>query len=352
MTDVVASREEAARLEPAPVIIVDALVEFLDERGLGEGPVTVRRIGEGHSNLTFALRRGELRLVLRRGPRPPVARSTHDMLREARTQLALREHGVPVPEIVAVCEDDSVLGVPFYLMREVEGDVITSGLPRRLATAADRAALAYAAVDLLAGLHKVPVGAPTVAALGRPEGYLDRQLAVFDRLWRSSAGRDIPLFDDVTELLTRNRPDSTLASVVHGDFRLGNIMFARSAPGAVAALLDWEMSTLGDPLADLGYFLATYSEPGASPSVMELSFVTARPGFPDRERLARRYAERTGADLAALPWYEALALWKSAVFCEEIHQRWRRGEHGEGDRFARSLEAGVPDLLSRARRLL
>lgn len=350
--EIVATAEEAAQQELAPLIVLEPLVEYLDARQLGSGPLRLTRIGDGHSNITYALRRGDLRLVLRRGPRPPIPRSTHDMLREARTQIALREYGVPVPEIVDVCADESVLGVPFYLMRELDGVILGADAPPGLEDASARERVAFAAVDLLAQLHRVPAEAPGIAQLGRPEGYLDRQLGVFAKLWHQDAVRDIPLFDEVTDLLVAGRPEHPGSAVVHGDFRLGNIMFALSPAPRVSGLLDWEMSTLGDPLADLGYFLATYSEPGGSNHVMDLSPVTGLPGFPDRARLARRYAEGVGHPVADLGWYQALALWKSAVFCEEIHQRWKRGERNEGADFARALEEGVPDLLRRARDLV
>lgn len=353
--EVVETRAEAAALPWSPLVVLDALADFLDVHGIGRGRIVLDRIGEGHSNITYALDRGEERLVLRRGPRPPIARSTHDMLREARTQRALRGLGIPVPEIVAVCADESVMGVPFYVMRRLDGDVVTGAVPAHLDTPAGRAAIAESAVDVLAALHAVPVDDPDIAALGRPHGYLERQLAVFAKLWAHGAGRSVPDFDIVAERLHSGLPTTSATAVVHGDFRLGNLMYAPagSATGAsVAGVLDWEMSTLGDPLADLGYLLATWSERGEAGSVMELSPVTRAEGFPSRHEIAERYAARTGRAIDLLPWYQALALWKAAVFCEEIYQRWLRGERSEGASFARALEHGVPDLLRRARTLL
>lgn len=335
-----------------PTSILEALITFLDAQGIGQGPLTVQRIGEGYSNLTYLGTRRDARFVLRRGPAPPVAPSTHDMLREARMQRVLRRHGVPVPDVLAVCEDTSVLGVPFYLMEAIEGEVITRQVPAMLDDESGREAIAEASVGGLACLARVPVDAEDVAALGRPAGYLDRQLRTFTDLWHEHVARPLPDFDAVVERLQASLPRAATRGVVHGDYRLGNLMFGRYAPARVAAILDWEMSTLGDPLADLGYFLATWSERGEVSSVMELSPVTKGEGFPGRRELARRYADQTGLPLDALDWYRALALWKSAVFCEEIHQRWRRGEEVADNAFARSLEQGVPDLLRRARVLL
>lgn len=350
--DVVRTRTEAAALPVPPLIVEDALVDFLDAQGIGAGPLALRRIGEGHSNATFSVVRGAERLVFRRGPRPPFPASTHDMLREARIQRAVRGHGIPVPEIVAVCEDPAVLGVPFYLMRELDGEVVTDRMPPALDTPAGRGATLDALVDLLAALATVPVDAPDIAPLGRPDGYLDRQLATFAKLWHAGATRDVPDFDVVAERLADQRPAAPRRGVVHGDFRLGNVMLARETPGRILGLLDWEMATLGDPLADVGYVLATYTDGEGEPSVMELSPATSAPGFATRGELATRLAERFSLDPDALDWYRALALWKAAVFCEEISRRWQAGEHAAGASFGARLEAGVPDLLARARALL
>ena len=350
--DIVNSRSDAASRQLPPLVILDDLAAYLDSIGVGEGPVHLERIGEGHSNITYALSRGGEQLVLRRGPRPPIPPSTHNMIREARVQQALRAHGILVPDIVAVCEDVSVMGVPFYLMRKIDGDVITTVIPHALNQQLARRGVVDAAIDTLAQLHTVPITEPEIATLGRPVGYLDRQLQTFATLWEQGARRAIPDFDIVTERLLSQVPETPHSTVVHGDYRLGNLMFAPAPPSRIVGVLDWEMSTLGDPLADLGYFLAYYSERGEPASVMELSPVTREDGFPDRAYIAQRYSEYTGRALDSLPWYRALALWKASVFCEEIFQRWSRGEQAEGTDFARSLEAGVPDLLRRARSLL
>ncbi|WP_460800895.1 phosphotransferase family protein [Microbacterium sp. GXF6406] len=312
--EVVRTAAEAARQERPPLLVLDALVERLTAAGLGDatgGGVGSRatRIGEGLSNVTFLLEWGGRRLVLRRGPRPPHPPSTHDMRREARVQRLLAAEGVAVPEILHVCDDESVLGVPFYVMEHLDGDVITDRMPAHLDDEEGRQAMPYAAVDALAAL-------PEVDALA---------------VW-----------------LGENLPRSPRASVVHGDFRIGNLMFARSGPARVQAILDWEMATLGDPLADLGYLVATYADRDAAPTPLDLTTVTRGVGYASRADLVDRYVARTGADVSALAWYETLALWKAAVFCEAIHTRWLDGER-PGDEFGPALEQGVPDLLAAAR---
>ncbi len=346
--EVVSTGDEAAALERPPLLVLDALTDFLDAEGLGTGPVGWERIGEGQSNVTFGVARGDQRFVVRRGPRPPLPRSTHDMLREARFQEFVRAHGVPVPRIFAVCADEGVLGVPFYVMEHLDGQVITDTIPDALSAPDRRHASSIAAVDLLLRLGAVPVDSPEGQALGRPAGYLARQVERFASLWDGNTLRSLPAVPELADWLARNLPTSPEPAVVHGDYRMGNVMFRPGSSAEVLALLDWEMATLGDPLADLGYLVATYAEPGRASSVMELTSATRAPGFATRAELVARYRERSGLDLAPLPWYEAMALWKAAIFCEAIYTRWLRGERPDDHSFAPALEAGVPRLLELA----
>ncbi|MEU6449749.1 phosphotransferase family protein [Streptomyces sp. NPDC046979] len=346
--EVVASRDAARRLQRPPLLVVDAVTDFLDTHGVGRGPIAWQRIGDGQSNVTYLIERGGDRVVLRRGPRPPLPRSTHDMLREARIQRLLRGHGVPVPEIVAVCEDDAVLGVPFYLMAHVEGTVVTGTIPSHLSSLDQRGATSAAVVDTLVALHRIDVTEGELASLGSPDGYLQRQVARFSGLWEVNTSRSLPAVERIGDWLGRNLPASQAAAVVHGDYRMGNLMFAPQAPARVRAVLDWEMATLGDPLADLGYLTATYSEAGAPATPLELTPVTRAPGYLTRCQLAQRYQSHTELDLTALPWYQTLALWKAAIFCEAIYTRWRRGERPDDTDFGPSLETGVPRLLEAA----
>ena len=348
--EVVANYADAARLDLPPFLILDAVEKFMDAKGLGIGPLSWCRIGDGQSNVTYRLQRGIEVFVLRRGPRPPLPRSTHDMVREARIQQLVRNQGVPVPEILAICEDESLLGVPFYIMSFLGGTVITDRIPGYLSTMAQREATSAAVVDTLVQLHQVDVSAGELAAFGRPEGYLKRQVQRFSALWEVNTTLNLPEVVSIGGWLERNIPTSQAATVIHGDFRAGNLMFEPSSPARVMAILDWEMATVGDPLADLGYLTATYSEPGSFPTPLELTSVTREPGYLTRDQLISRYREQMHVDLDALPWYQTLALWKASIFCEAIYTRWLKGERPGDTGFGPSLEEGIPRLLDGARR--
>jgi aminoglycoside phosphotransferase (APT) family kinase protein len=338
--DVVETASEADGLALPPLLVLEPLAAYLDSLGLGSGAVAATRIGEGNSNATFLVEREGARLVLRRPPRPPLPPSAHDMLREARVQRALEAVGAPVPHIVAVCEDESLLGVPFYLMDWLDGRVVTDALP----DAVDGRDVGDVVVGALAEIHAVDWHAAGLEGFGRPDGYLERQLRRWSGLWEVNATRELPEVAGLGERLAAHVPDSPPATIVHGDYRLGNVMLARDAPARVLAVLDWELSTIGDPLADLGYLVATWSDESSPPTALQLSPVTRAPGFPTRGDLAEHYAELTGRALDVLPWYEALALWKSAVFCEALYGRYLRGERD--DEWAASLAEGVPTLLA------
>ena len=328
------------------LVPLDRVGAFLDENGLGSGPTTVTRIGEGGgSNFSFLLERGDERFVLRRPPRPPLPPSAHDMVREARLQLALAPQGVRLPTIRAVCEDESVLGVPFYVMDYIDADVVTNELPPGLDTEDARRALGLDLVDTLVEIHAVDVNAPGVADFIRPGSYLERQVRRFTELWSVNQTRDLPPVVEVGEWLSAHLPEPGPLAVVHGDYRLGNMMVAGSR---IAAVLDWEMGAVGDPRADVGYLLATYSEPGGDANPLGTSPVTALPGFPSRDELVARYAERSGRAVGPLAWFQALALWKAAVFCEAIYGRYIRGELAAEDTNAARFEQGVPLLAETA----
>ena len=346
--EIVATKGDVPAGALPPLLVLDVVEAFLDAHGIGAGPVTAVRIGDGHSNLTFRVTRAGADVVLRRGPRPPLPRSAHDMVREARIQQSLAgQGGVPVPHILAVCDDADLLGVPFYVMDHLDGDVITEVEPQRIQTPQARRAVAMNMVDTLVALHRIDVSAPPVSDIGRPSGYLDRQVATFRRLWDVNTRRSVPDVVRVADLLAADVPATQRHAVVHGDYRLGNLMITGSGEPEVRAILDWEMATLGDPLADVGYLLANYSEAGSPDSALDLSPVTRRDGYPTAAELAQRYAEASGLDLSALGWYRALAYWKSAVFCEAMYTRYLAGER-PGDDFAPQLEAGVPELARRA----
>jgi aminoglycoside phosphotransferase (APT) family kinase protein len=320
-------------------LTLDAVREFLDAAGLGAGDLTAEPIGDGHSNLTFMLRRGEERFVLRRPPQGPLPPSAHDVLREARLLRALAPLGLPVPAVLAECDDEDVIGAPFYVMPFVEGHILSEEMPTDLAGEGAPERIGAEMVDGLLRLHEVDVAAAGLADFGRSEGYLERQIRRFGGLLEHNATRPLPDLEWVAEWLAANLPASPPATLVHGDYRLGNVMFAPAEPRLVA-ILDWEMATIGDPLADLGYMTAMWAQAGDPPNpVGDLSPVTRLPGFPGREELARRYVEGSGRSPEALPWYQVLALWKAAIFLEGSYRRFREGT--TQDAYFAGLGAGV-----------
>jgi aminoglycoside phosphotransferase (APT) family kinase protein len=347
MSAIVDTREEADALELPPLLVRRPLEAFMDEQGLGSGPLDARPIGEGHSNVTFLVAREGEEWVLRRPPRPPLPPSAHDVLREARLLRALEPTVVRVPRVVAVAEDASVIGAPFYVMERVAGDVITTALPAPLDTPAERRRVGDELVDALVEVHAADWRACDLEGFGKPTGYLERQLRRFSGLWEHNRTRELPTLDRVTDWLAAHRPESPEATIVHGDYRLGNAMFAPGAPARLAAIFDWELATIGDPLADVGYLVATWSQPG-DPDDVPFAFddVTRRPGFPSREELIARYETATGRSLSDVRWYTALALWKAAVFLEGSYKRRLAGT--TEDAFFDTLEHGVPAIADRA----
>ena len=320
------------------------LEAFLDAHGLGEGPAELEPIGEGHSNLTYVVRG---RWVLRRPPRGPLPPSAHDVLREARLLRALEGTAARTPRVLATCDDEAVIGAPFYVMERVAGDVLTSSVPAALDDQAARARIGDELVDALVEVHAVDWRACGLEGFGRPTGYLDRQLRRFGELWELGRTRELPVLDRVTEWLRAHRPESGPATVVHGDYRLGNTMFAPGAPPRLVAIFDWELATIGDPLADVGYLAATWAQPGdAENTLFALGAVTRRPGFPTREQLVARYEERSGRSMSDVRWYMTLALWKSAIFLEGSYRRRLAGT--TEDAFFDRLRTGVPELAERA----
>jgi aminoglycoside phosphotransferase (APT) family kinase protein len=324
-SDVVQTAAEAAGTELKPLLVLEPLAEFLDAAGLGSGPIESTPIGDGHSNVTYLLQRGEKQLVLRRPPRGPLPPSAHDVLREARLLAALEPLGFRSPAVLATCEDEAVIGAPFYVMPFVEGHVLTEALPDGLGAERGPRRIAEELIDTLVELHRIDFAAAGLADFGLAEGYLERQLKRFGGLLELNATRPLPDLERAAEWLAANLPTSPAATLVHGDYRLGNVMYAPTEPRLVA-VLDWEMATIGDPLADLGYLTAMWAEPDDPyNAVGDLSSITRLPGFPDREFLTDRYAAITDFSLEALPWYQVLAIWKAAIFLEGSYKRFREG---------------------------
>jgi aminoglycoside phosphotransferase (APT) family kinase protein len=349
--DVVDTAEDAARLDLPPLVVREPLEWFLDAQGIGSGRLEVERIGEGHSNITFLVRRGSARVVLRRPPRPPLPPSAHDVLREARLLRALEGTPVRVPKVLAVGDDESVLGVPFYVMEEVHGSVLASAIPPALDSPEERRRTAEELVDALVEVHAVDWQACGLEGYGKPTGYLERQVRRFNGLWEHNKTRELEVVEELGKWLRDNMPESPEATIVHGDYRLGNVMMADAAPAELVAIFDWELSTIGDPLADVGYMTVTWVEPDDPQDTMfaNLNAVTRQPGFPTRDELIARYEEKSGRSMSALNWYQALALWKAAVFMEGNYKRFQAGN--SDDQYLALFDRGVPMLAEKAREI-
>jgi aminoglycoside phosphotransferase (APT) family kinase protein len=331
-------------------VLVDpeALTAYAGPRLPGDGPLTVERLAAGHSNLTFVVARGGHEWILRRPPQGPLLPTAHDVIREYRVMDLLGRSGcgVRVPTVTLACADPAVIGAPFYLMERVPGEVIRTSLPE-WATEEARRAIGFELVDALAELHSAPVEPFVEAGIGKPAGYLERQL----RRWRGqregAKTRELPDYDVLSDWLERHLPKQAGTSLVHGDYKLDNVAVSPDGP-RLTAILDWEMATVGDPLADLGYLMSFWIEPGERDEFSEVAGnVTVEPGFPTRAELVARYAERSGRDVADLTAYVVLAIWKLAILLEASYSRHLAGT--TDDPFFALLDRGVPALLARAR---
>jgi aminoglycoside phosphotransferase (APT) family kinase protein len=321
---------------------------FLDAHGIGDGPIDATPIGEGHSNVTYLIERGGTQVVLRRPPRPPLPPSAHDVLREARLLRALRPTAARVPNVLAVCENEATIGAPFYVMELVEGEAIVASLPPALDTTSERRRIGEQLIDSLVEIHAVDWRAAGLEDFGKPTGYLERQLRRFGGLWELNKTREIPAVESVGRWLAEHLPSSGTATIVHGDYRLGNTMFALDAPARLAAVLDWEMATIGDPLADIGYLCMMWAQAGDPIEGLRaaLGNVTRAEGFYTRDELIARYEERSGRPVGDVRWYITLALWKSVVFMEGNYKRAIAGT--TDDPYLAQFGEGVLELAARA----
>jgi aminoglycoside phosphotransferase (APT) family kinase protein len=307
------------------------------------GPLRASLVSGGRSNLTYTLTDGTRRWVLRRPPLGHVLATAHDMGREYKVMRALGPTPVPVPQMVVEDTDPGLLGAPFYVMELVEGIVYRDAEDMGRLDADEARRLGHAFIDALAELHLVDPAAVGLTDFGRPEGYLARQVSRWTKQLASSRSREVPGFDDLAARLAEAVPDTQRASIVHGDFRLDNAIVAADDPGRVLAILDWEMATLGDPLADLALFNLFWE--GWAGLDNPIAATPTEHGFPSGAALTRRYAERTGLDLADDDWYTAFAHFKFAVICEGIHYRHVQAlTVGEG--FDR-IGALVPEIVRR-----
>ncbi len=349
--DIVRTHADAAANARPPLLVLDPLRDFLDEHGLGQGEIEANPIGEGHSNVTYLIERGAMQMVLRRPPRPPLPPSAHDVLREARLLRALKDTPARVPEVLAVCEDPATIGCPFYVMEYIEGEVIVVSVPDALDTPKERRRISEELVDALVEIHGVDWRAVGLEGFGKPTGYLERQLRRFGGLWELNKTREIEEIEWVAGWLSERMPSSGPATIVHGDFRLGNTIFATEAPAHLVAVLDWEMATIGDPLADLGYLCMMWTERDDPELGMreQLGGITRQDGFPTRAELIELYEQRSGRSMSDIRWYTTLAVWKSAVFMEGNYKRAVAGT--TDDPYLKQFGDGVLELARRAKEM-
>jgi len=311
----------------------------------------VSLISGGRSNLTYRLDFGDKALVLRRPPLGHVLPTAHDMSREYRVLSALAGTAIPVATPRAFCADTEIVGAPFYLMDYVTGQVLRTREHGASVNSEQARELSECVVDMLAAIHGVDIEAVGLTGFGRPEGYMTRQLARWQRQWELSNQREVLGYDELVKRLAADLPQVTEGTLVHGDLRLDN-MLVTLEPTRVAAVVDWEMSTLGDPLADLGLTLMYWTDPGDEDwlRVSEGGSVTTIPGFMRRAEAAARYAELTGRDLSNIGYYIAFGCFKLAVVLEGIHARFLLNQT-VGDGFEREGPA-VPRLIERAHAML
>ena len=350
--DIVATHDDIAPGGRPPLLVLDPLRRFLDEHGLGAGDIRAQPIGEGHSNVTYLIERdsnpAHPELVLRRPPRGPLPPSAHDVLREARLLRALEHTPARVPKVLAVCDDEQVIGCPFYVMERVDGEVIVWQTPAALDTPEQRRRIGEQLIDALVEIHAVDWRAAGLEGFGKPTGYLERQLRRFGGLWELNKTRDVPAVERVGKWLAEHMPESGPATIVHGDYRLGNTMFAGRPPARLVAVLDWEMATIGDPLADVGYMCMFWTEAGDPEGGLRaaLGNVTRAEGYPTRAELIARYEEGCKRSMTDLRWYVTLALWKSVVFMEGNYKRAVTG--ATDDPYLKAFGQGVVELARQA----
>lgn len=308
------------------------------------GDLEVEQFPSGFSNLTYLIRMGEAELVLRRPPFGSKVRSAHDMGREFRVLSQLTGVYPKAPGPLAYCDDADVLGAPFYVMERVEGFILRPGVSETEAPAANEmASIGRALVETLAELHAVDYEAAGLAELGKPEGYVRRQIDGWSERYRRARTDELVELERAAAWLGERQPSESGASLIHNDFKYDNLVLDPDDPTRVRAVLDWEMATLGDPLADLGYTLIYWLEPGdpRPPGTVEaVGAVTAQPGFLSRVELVEAYAKGSGRDLAQIDFYQVLALTKLAVISEGIFKRFQLGKTaGEGfDKMTRAAE--------------
>ena len=309
---------------------LDRLVVWMTGQGsLPPGTPKVRQFAGGKANLTYLLEFPDGReLVLRRPPLGPVAAGAHDMTREYRVLSRLWRGFDRAPRAIAICEDVSIIGAPFFLMERKPGVVIRDVVPDRFGGGLDPGAnrkLSTVVVDTLVDLHSVDPTACGLGDLGHPDGFLERQVEGWWRRWEQAKHEDNPTAEEVGAWLKAHIPSPGLPTLIHNDWRLDNMAVSPSDPGRCVAVYDWDMATRGDPLADLGTLMASWYDEGEEKSTLAPMPTTA-PGWLDRGSALDRYGERSGRDLSDARWYVVFGTWKLGVVLQQIHIRWLRGQ--------------------------
>jgi aminoglycoside phosphotransferase (APT) family kinase protein len=326
------------------------LAEVLPE---ADGPLRVLQFPNGSANLTYLLRIGSHELVLRRPPMGELAPGAHDMKREYKVVSRLWRHFDRAPRAYVFCEDPAILGRDFFVMERRRGEVVRTALPPSMRDHADVARrIAFALVDAMADLHALDPVTCGLGDLGRPDGFVDRQLSGWAKRWALSRFDDSPPEMEVLHArLAADVPRPSRVSIVHNDLKLDNCQFDPANPDRVASIFDWDMTTLGDPLIDLGTLLNYWPDPADPPHARRFNNAgVAALGLPPRAALIARYAARTGADLGSVRWWEAFALWKTVVVVQQLHRRWVRGESTD-PRMA-TIADRIPSLIAAATAVL
>lgn len=334
MADIVLSSDTAA-VRPGEELDIAALSEYLRGKIQGSAPLEIEQFPNGHSNLVYLVRSGRREYVLRRPPLGPVAPKAHDMAREYRVLQAVHPYFPEAPQVFLLCEDPAILGGTFFLMERRRGIVIRDAAPAELASIPEfPQVLSEAFIDCLGRLHAIDIEETGLSSLGKAEGFVERQVRGWADRWNRARTEEVPEIERVIQWLHDRLPSSREATLVHNDYKLDNVMI-RPAGDGIEAVLDWEMATVGDPLADLGLTLCYWTwanvaaqENGHAPAVT----ITTQPGWYSRERLLQRYTERTGRDVSAVGYYEVLGVFKLAVILQQIYYRFRRG-HTHDQRF-------------------
>ena len=306
----------------------DLVADFLRGKLPGaERKLSVRQFGGGAANLTYLLDYGSHEYVLRRPPLGPVAPSAHDMARESKVLLRLWQAFPRAPRAFLFSDDESIVGAPFFVMERRHGIVVRSSIP----SAYDRwrdapARMSRALIEALADLHAVDFGAIGLVDLGRPAGFISRQIEGWRRRWQAAKLEELPAMNAVYDWLRSNEPAEGAASLVHNDYKLDNVLLDRADPGRIVAVFDWDMCTLGDPLSDVGALLAWWCRPEDPPHFRAMAMMPLDDRFLSREELVARYAEYSGRDLSAIRFYHALSLFRVTVIIAQIYVRYVRGQ--------------------------